>query len=114
MRANLAGRRLAPLGLACMVLGAGGIVHAQSMRNDTFHLDNGAVVLYQTYSQADVADKSRMFGSTSASGNTILRTMTDGTNRTWLGFRLQIMRLPGDPVRFRISMGPLDMWGFFG
>jgi hypothetical protein len=90
------------------------ILHAQAMRNDTFHLDNGAVVLYQTYSQADVADRARMFGYTSAYGNTIQRTMTDGTNRTWLGFRLQIMRLPGDPIRFRISMAPLDNWGFFG
>jgi hypothetical protein len=91
-----------------------GIVHAQAMRNDTFHLDNGAAVFYQTYSQADVADRARTFGSTSAYGNTIQRTMTDGTNRTWLGFRLQIMRLPGDPIRFRISMAPLGNWGFFG
>ena len=93
---------------------AGGILHAQAMRNDTFHLDNGAQVFYQTYSQADLTDRARMFGATSASGNTIRRTMTDGTNRTWLGFALQIMRLPGDPIRFRISMAPLDLWGFFG
>jgi hypothetical protein len=93
---------------------AGGILHAQAMRNDTFHLDNGAIVLYQTYSQADVTDRARMFGATSAYGNTIRRTMTDGTNRTWLGFALQIMRLPGDPIRFRISMGPMVDWGFFG
>lgn len=93
---------------------AGGILHAQAMRNDTFHLANGAQVLYQTYSQADLTDKARMFGTTSANGNTIQRTMTDGTNRNWLGFALQITRLPGDPIRFRISMGPLDPWGFFG
>jgi hypothetical protein len=93
---------------------AAGVLHAQAMRNDTFHLTNGAVVFYQTYSQADLTDRARMFGTTSASGINIQRTMTDGTNRTWLGFRLQILRLPGDPIRFRISMVPLDSWGFFG
>jgi hypothetical protein len=93
---------------------AASMLHAQAMKNDTFHLANGAVVFYQTYSQADLTDRARMFGSASASGITIERTMTDGTNRTWLGFRLQILRLPGDPIRFRISMSPLDNWGFFG
>jgi hypothetical protein len=93
---------------------AGGLLHAQAMKNDTFRLDNGAVVFYQTYSQLDLPDQARMFGATRAYGNTIQRTMTDGANRTWLGFALQIARLPGDPIRFRISMGPLDNWGFFG
>lgn len=97
-----------------MILCAARILHAQAMRNDTFHLDNGAVVFYQTYSQADLTDRARMFGTTTASGNTIQRNMTDRTNRTWLGFRLQITRLPGDPIRFRISMSPLGNWGFFG
>jgi hypothetical protein len=93
---------------------AGGLLHGQAMKNDTFHLENGAVVFYQTYSQLDLPDQARMFGATQAYGNRIQRTMTDGTNRTWLGFALQIARLPGDPIRFRISMGPLDNWGFFG
>jgi hypothetical protein len=107
-------RWVVKIGWIAAALCAGKILQAQAMRNDTFHLANGAQVFYQTYSQADVADRARMFGATSASGNSIQRTMTDGTNRTWLGFALQIVRLPGDPIRFRISMGPLDNWGFFG
>jgi hypothetical protein len=93
---------------------AGGLLHAQAMRNDTFHLANGATVFYQTYSQADLTDRAKMFGATRANGNTIERTMTDGTNRTWLGFTLRIERLPGDPIRFRLSMGSMDNWNFFG
>jgi hypothetical protein len=99
---------------ALLALAVLGVLRAQDMKNDTFHLDNGAVVLYQTYSQVELSDRVRMFGTASASGNTIQRTMTDGTHRTWLGFGLRIERLPGDPIRFRISMNPLNEWGFFG
>jgi hypothetical protein len=98
---------------AALLLCAGGLLHAQAVKNYEFHLDNGASVLYQTWSQVDLTDQARMFGTAQADGNTIRRTMTDGTNRTWLGFGLRIDREPGDPIRFRISMVPLDTWGFF-
>jgi len=94
-----------------------GVLHAQGTLNSTLHLDNGATVLYQTYSQSDPSsnDPKKAFGTVRASGNTIERTMTDGTNRTWLGFRLRIDKLAGDPIRFRLSMQPLELnWGFFG
>jgi len=56
-----------------------------------------------------------MFGTAKVSGNVIERTMTDGDNKTWLGFQLRIDRIPGDgPIRFNLSMEPLGGWGFFG
>lgn len=99
------------------VLGTCAVLRAQGTMNSILQLDNGARVLYQTYSQPDpgATDPSKAYGAVRALGNAIERTMTDGTNRTWLGFRLRIERLPGDPIRFRLSMEPLDRsWGFFG
>jgi hypothetical protein len=55
-----------------------------------------------------------MYGTAAASGNVIRRTMTDEKNQTWLGFELHIDRLPGEPVRFRLSMTPIGGIGFFG
>jgi hypothetical protein len=98
----------------------GGSLHAQLMSgmNYIFNLDNGARVLYTTFSQENQAikntDTSRMYGTAVASGNVIRRTMTDGNNQTWLGFELHIDRLPGDPIRFRLSMTPIGGVSFFG
>jgi len=83
--------------------------------NYIFNLDNGARVLYTTYSEVTLKDQAQMFGKATASGNMIERTMTDGSNKTWLGFQLRIERVPGDgPIRFNLSMEPLGGWGFFG
>ena len=90
------------------------MLHAQTTLSSTFKLDNGATVLYQTFSQVDLNDPARNFGTVRASGNTIDRNMRDGANRTLLGFQLGIERLPGDPIRFRLTMGPQGGWGFFG
>jgi hypothetical protein len=94
---------------ACVAL------QAQSAMNYIFNLDNGARILYTTYSEVTLKDQAQMFGKATASGNTIERTMTDGSNKTWLGFQLRIERIPGDgPIRFNLSMDPLGGWGFFG
>jgi len=109
--------KLSITSIVVSTLGTFGSLHAQGMLNSTLQLDNGARVLYQTYSQTDpdVKDPSKAFGTVRAIGNTIERTMTDGNNRTWLGFRLRFDKLPGDPIRFRLSMEPLNGgWGFFG
>jgi hypothetical protein len=98
----------------------GGNLHAQLMSgmNYIFKLDNGARVLYTTYSQENPAigrtDTARMYGTAAASGNVIRRTMTDGKDQVWLGFELHIDRLPGDPIRFRLSMTPIGGVSFFG
>lgn len=95
-----------------------GGLRAQGSLSASLQLDNGAMVIYQIYTQPDppgLNDPAKLFGTVRASGNTIERTMTDGTNRTWLGFRLRIDKLPGNPIRFRLSMQPLGgLWGFFG
>lgn len=99
------------IALAC----ASGILHAQSAKYRTLNLENGATVIYTTYSEVSLKDDLRMFGTATASGNTIERMMTDGTNKAWLGFQLRIDRIPGDrPIRFNLSMEPLGGWGFFG
>ena len=93
----------------------GAALQAQAVKEYDFHLDNGAEVLYQTYGQADAN-----LGTARAFGNMIERNVMDErANTRQLGFRLQIEKLPGDPVRFRVSMGgPLNdsgvLWGFFG
>jgi hypothetical protein len=90
-------------------------LHAQAVKDYDFHLDNGAHVLYQTYGQADAN-----LGTARAFGNTIERNVMDGKNVRQLGFQLRIDKLPGDPIRFRVSMGgPLEdlrggFWGYFG
>jgi len=105
--------------LIALVL-ASWILHAQSAMNRTFNLENGARVLYTTYTEGKVRDPfgpggTQLYGTAAASGNVIERTMTDGSNRTWLGFQLRIERIPGDgPIRFNLSMEPLGGWGFFG
>lgn len=106
-------------GVLILALLLSGSVHAQLMSNMnySFNLDNGALVLYQTFSQSNSGirqnDLGRMYGTAKASGNIIRRTMTDGNNQTWLGFELHIDRIPGEPIRFRISMTPLGGFGFF-
>jgi hypothetical protein len=89
-------------------------LHAQAVKDYDFHLDNGAEVLYQTYGQADARDPSPNLGTARAFGNTIERNVMDGQNARQLGFQLRIEKLAGDPIRFRISMGPENQWGFFG
>lgn len=112
--------RASVMRVAILVLLLSGNLHAQLMSamNYIFNLDNGARILYQTYSQANRGirqnDLERMYGTAKASGNVIRRTMTDGDNQTWLGFEVHIEKLSGDPIRFRISMTPLGGWGFFG
>lgn len=91
-----------------------GVVQAQATKDYDFHLDNGAEVIYQTYSQVDLKDPALNFGTARVAGNAIERNMTDGKTLSWLGFRLQIERVPGDPIRFRLSMGSQGGWGFFG
>ncbi len=109
--------KLSAANILVAALGMCAILRAQGTLNSTLRLNNGATVFYQTYSQSDPDsnDPKKAFGTVRATGNTIERTMTDGTNRTWLGFRLSLDRLPGDPIRFRLSMQPLNGgWGFFG
>jgi hypothetical protein len=87
---------------------------AQEMKNYIFHLDNGARVLYQTYSQISLTDKEKAFGTTSASGNVIRRTMLDENRKPWVAFELHIDRKAGPgPKRFLLSMEPLAGWAFF-
>ncbi len=95
-------------------------LHAQATKDYDFHLDNGADVLYQTFGQADSKGPPPNLGTARAYGNTIERNIMDGQNAKQLGFDLQIEKLAGDPIRFRVSMGgPVGdsrggMWGFFG
>jgi hypothetical protein len=87
----------------------------QQMQNYMFHLDNGAQVLYQTYSEFTLADQEKAFGTLSASGNIIRRTMLDGTRNPWLAFELHIDRKPGSgPIRFLLSMEQIGSSSFFG
>jgi hypothetical protein len=87
---------------------------AQEMKNYIFHLDNGARVLYQTYSQISMPDDEKAFGTATASGNIIRRTMLDENRKPWLAFELHVDREPGDgPIRFFLSMEPVGGWSFF-
>jgi hypothetical protein len=93
---------------------AGVALHAQATKDCDFHLDNGAEVLYQTYGETDAN-----LGIARAFGNMIERNVMDGQNIRQLGFRLSIEKLPGNPIRFRVSMGgPVGdsqgMWGSSG
>jgi hypothetical protein len=97
-----------------VVLAAAFPAVAQQMENYVFHLENGAQVLYQTYSPLSMADKEKAFGTASASGNMIRRTLLDDNRRPWLAYELHIERKPGTgPVRFVLSMEPLGGWSFF-
>ena len=91
---------------------------AQEENNYIFKLDNGAQVLYQVYSEIDLgrkANEQKVFGSASASGNVIRRSMRDDKGNAWLAFELHIDRKPGSgPIRFRISMQPMGGAAFFG
>jgi hypothetical protein len=90
-------------------------LHAQTVKEYDFHLDNGAEVLYQTYAEADAKDPAPNLGTARAFDNTIERNIMDPQYRQQLAFDLRIEKLPGDPIRFRVSMGPpLGGWGFFG
>jgi len=87
---------------------------AQEMRNYAFHLDNGALVLYQTFSEITLPDEEKAFGAASASGNVIRRTMLDENRKPWVAFELHIDRKRGaGPIRFLVSMEPLGGWAFF-
>ena len=97
-----------------LTLCIGSSLAAQEMKNYIFDLDNGAEVLYQTYSQITMPDDEKAFGTAAASGNVIRRTMLDENRKPWLAFELHIDRQPGDgPIRFSLSMEPLGGWGFF-
>jgi hypothetical protein len=86
----------------------------QEMMNYSFHLDNGALVLYQTYSPVRMTDKAKAFGTATAAGDVIRRTLLDANGNPWLAFELHIDRKPGPgPVRFVLSMEPLGGWAFF-
>jgi hypothetical protein len=87
---------------------------AQEMKNYIFQLENGAEVLYQTYSEVSLPNEERAFGTASASGNVIRRTLTNGNGNPWAAFELHIDRdsSPG-PVRFVLSVEPLGGWAFF-
>ncbi len=91
---------------------------AQEENNYIFKLDNGAQVLYQVYSEIDLgrkANEQKVFGSASASGNVIRRSMRDDKGNAWLAFELHIDRKPGSgPIRFLISMQPMGGAAFFG
>jgi len=88
---------------------------AQEMENYIFHLENGAQVLYQTFSQIPLSDKEKAFGTADASGNVIRRTMFDENRKPWIAFELHIDRRPGPgPAHFLLSMEPLGGWNFFG
>jgi hypothetical protein len=85
------------------------------MEDYSFTLANGALVLYQTYSEITMPDQERAFGTASASGNVIRRTMLDEKRQPWLAFELHIDRKPGPgPIRFLLSMEPLGGAAFFG
>ncbi len=87
---------------------------AQQMKNYIFRLENGAQVLYQTYSPVGIADEEKAFGTASASGNVIRRTLLDDNRKPWLAYELHIDRKPGAGlVRFVLSMEPLGGWNFF-
>lgn len=89
--------------------------YASETLNSSFQLDNGAMVLYQTYSEITLQDQEGAFGTVSASGNTIRRTMLDDKHQTWLAFELHVDRKPGPgPIRFLLSMQPLGGAAFFG
>jgi hypothetical protein len=96
-----------------LTLFIGSSLIAQSMKNYAFNLENGAQVLYQTYSQVTMPNDEKAFGTAIASGNVIRRTMLDENRKTWLAFELHIDRKPGEPIRFLLSMEPLGGWGFF-
>lgn len=97
-----------------LAAGAAALLRAQPAKEYDFHLDNGAEVLYQTFTQADAKNPVPDLGTARAFGNVIERSVMDSGNARRLGFDLHIDKLPGDPVRFRVSMGPLEKWGYFG
>jgi hypothetical protein len=100
--------KLIPLLLAAIPLAA------QVNENYSFRLENGAEVVYQTYSDTDMRDLHRAFGTAAASGNVIRRSMRDGKGDVWLAFEVHIGREPGTgPIRFLISMQPLGGAAFF-
>lgn len=99
--------------LMCGLLMCGyGFAQAQAVKEYDFHLDNGAEVLYQTFSEANPKDPAPNLGNAYREGDAIVRTVSAQNVRT-LGFRLRIEKVPGDPVRFRVSMGGLDLWTYF-
>ena len=101
--------------ILAVILIAGPSLTAQEMENYIFKLDNGAQVLYQTYSEISLSNKERAFGTASASGNVIRRTMLDEKRNPWMAFELHIDRKPGPgPIHFLLSMEPLGAWRFFG
>ncbi len=93
---------------------AGVTADAQAVKEYDFRLNNGAEVLYQTFAEADSKAPSPNLGAAYGEGDSIVRTVTDASKIRTLGFRLRIEKMPGDPIRFRVSMGPLDSWTFFG
>jgi hypothetical protein len=101
-------------GLA-LVLFLGLPLRGATCMNYSFTLENGALVLYQTYSEIALPDHERAFGTASASGNVVRRTMLDEKRQAWLAFELHIERKPGPgPIRFLLSMEPLGGSAFFG
>jgi hypothetical protein len=97
-----------------LTLCIGSSLIAQEMKNYIFHLDNGARVLYQTYSQISMPDDEKAFGTATASGNVIRRTLLDENRKPWLAFELHVDREPGEgPIRFALSMEPVGGWSFF-
>lgn len=101
--------------LACVVC----VAKAQAVKEYDFHLDNGAEVLYQIFAEADPHHGPKdpsppNLGTARAMGNAIMRNVMDAQKAGQLGFELRIDRIPGDPIRFRISTGPLDKWAFWG
>jgi hypothetical protein len=60
-------------------------------------------------------DWQETFGTASASGNVIRRTMLDRDRKPWLAFEVHIERKPGaGPIHFLLSMEPLGGAAFFG
>jgi hypothetical protein len=99
------------LAVLCLALPA----RAAEEMNYSFRLGNGALVLYQTFSQVRLSNKEKAFGTASASGNIIRRAMLDENHEPWIAFELHIDRKPGPgPIRFLLSMEPMGGWGFFG
>ena len=85
---------------------------AQTQVNYAFKLPNGALVLYQVYSQVTISDGDKALAKAEAVGNRIRRVLLDNAGIPWLGFDIQVERVAGRN-EFRLSVDPIERVPFF-
>lgn len=92
----------------CMAVSA----YSQQQHNYMFNLQNGVRVLYQVYSEVNLADGDKTITKAEATGDRIRRVLLDQQGLPWLGFEIHIDRV-ANQAQFRLSIEPIPRVPFF-